>query len=568
MIPADEVTSIAWSPNGKWLATGIGEKVIIWNADTGTKRKILNIGAAYKIRWSPDNDSLAALVSVSRYTHALRVWKIGKATLRYSLDNAHLSNREYVDLEDIDWSSTGRLVVTDGEQVRVLDGETGKTIYQFEYSDSPATLTTSWSPDGSILALIATSSVTLLEGNGGSEKQIFQTDGAVFPYGVAWSKSGQYLAMSKTDMETYGIVVAILDLKNARWVNGFHGHTYPIYSLVWLDRDTKIASIQDDGGLLIVWDLETRVPEHVLRGNGGLSNLAWSPDGKTISATDGGHILAWDVSSRQPTLEVEVSADAYMNYAGIRDMVLSQDGSRYAVVWGDDGRYLETWNAQTGLRDDFDVEAEPGVAWSPDGTRIVGGSRSGGVNIWDSRTGLALFEYGLDIRIESIYGSGIDWSPDGKTIAAVGGGRVHLLEFPSAKMWLPLENCGDHIYNLDWSPDGNKIAAFSSAGTVNICDPKADRLLVHLKGVAREAERTDLDWSSDGRLLAVSSFSLQLISSRLQIAENQVVVWDTRTWQPIRILKGKSPFYSVAFSPDGNILAIGSGDGTVWLIEP
>ncbi len=567
MIPSDDVISIAWSPNGKWIAGGVGGKTIVWDADTGTQFRVLNTSAAYKIRWSPDSNLLAAVVGAGRYVDAFRVWNIDNGTLRYSLEGAQISDQEFIDL-DMDWSSTGRLVIAGGEQVRVLDGKTGKLIYQLEYSDPFVVPSVSWSPDGSTLALVTKDSIRLLHADDGSEQQTFvEEDGTILASEVAWSQNGQYLAMSRMPKETYGLAVAIWDVKTSRWMDEFYGHTYPADSLVWVDGDTELVSIQTYGGLLIAWDLETKAPQHVLRGNYGLDNLAWSLDGKTISATDGAHILAWDVSSRKLTLEVKVSADAYMNYAGIRDMALSPDGNRYAVVWGDDGRYLETWGAQTGLQDDLHVEAEPGIDWSPNGKYIVAGTRNGEVKIWDSRIGLAPFEYDLDIRFESPYGSGIDWSPDGKTIAAVSGGRIYLLEFPSAKIWLPLENCGDHIYNLAWAPDENKIAAFSSGGRVNICDPKTDRLLVRLKGEAEQAERTDLDWSSDGHLLAVSSFRLELISSRLQIAENRVVIWDTRTWQPVRVLEGNSLFYSVAFSPDSKILAIGSNDGTIWLIK-
>ena len=179
-----------------------------------------------------------------------------------------------------------------------------------------------------------------------------------------------------------------------------------------------------------------------------------------------------------------------------------------------------------------------------------------------------MFEYDVNTRFESPFGSGIDWSPNGKTIAAVSGGRIYLLEFPPADKWSPLENCGDHFMNLAWSPDGNKIAAFSLSGSVSICDPKTDQLLARLDGLSHKAERNDLDWSSDGRLLAATSFRLQITSSGLRTIEHRVIIWDTTTWQPIRTLQGTMPFYSVAFSPDSKVLAVGSSDGTIWLIEP
>ncbi len=75
-------------------------------------------------------------------------------------------------------------------------------------------------------------------------------------------------------------------------------------------------------------------------------------------------------------------------------------------------------------------------------------------------------------------------------------------------------------------------------------------------------------WSPDGRLLAVVAWRYRYSKTSLTTGENILIVWDTSSWQPVRKLMSSVLFSSVAFSPDSQTLAIGSYDGTIWLIEP
>jgi WD40 repeat protein len=65
---------------------------------------------------------------------------------------------------------------------------------------------------------------------------------------------------------------------------------------------------------------------------------------------------------------------------------------------------------------------------------------------------------------------------------------------------------------------------------------------------------TSVAFSPDGRLLASGSY------------DKTIKLWDVATGSLVRTLSGHTDdVYSVAFSPDGRLLASGSGDETIRL---
>jgi WD40 repeat protein len=102
-----------------------------------------------------------------------------------------------------------------------------------------------------------------------------------------------------------------------------------------------------------------------------LYQVAFSPDGRTLAASEAGGITLWDVASQQP--RAELPSD------GSETLALSPDGRR--LVTG--GSQLRVWDTASGdeLLKLADTQ-DGGAAWTPDGSRLVtGGGR--GVQVWD-----------------------------------------------------------------------------------------------------------------------------------------------------------------------------------------
>ena len=93
------------------------------------------------------------------------------------------------------------------------------------------------------------------------------------------------------------------------------------------------------------------------------------------------------------------------------------------------------------------------LSWSPDGTRLAVGSKSGDVPVWDPATGRLLVTVGDTKGIDYL-----PWSPDGKVLVRSGGRGVEIWEVATGKLLrpIPMKNT---VGPLAFSPDGRVLAA-------------------------------------------------------------------------------------------------------------
>ena len=70
-----EVYALAWSPDGKWLASGGDDKTVhVWNASTGQTLVLFkgHTDVIWSVAWSPDGKELAS----SSQDGTVRIWQV------------------------------------------------------------------------------------------------------------------------------------------------------------------------------------------------------------------------------------------------------------------------------------------------------------------------------------------------------------------------------------------------------------------------------------------------------------------------------------------------------------
>ena len=204
----------------------------------------------------------------------------------------------------------------------------------------------------------------------------------------------------------------------------------------------------------------------------------------------------------------------------VADLALSPDGRLLADSAIVSGRVI-LYDTATGQQSYALPVRTRLLLFSPDGrrlltenTRAAPTNPNGSIQIWDTATGAQLSQFVAPItRASQVRG----WGPG---IAAISRDL----------RWTVMDDgAGDTVYDT---------------ATGNI-----------VKTLPLPPGRSQAMFSPDRGLLAISSGT----------AEN-LKVWDTKTWQPVRVLGGPiSGVTGIHFSPDGTRLAVGSKAGLAWL---
>lgn len=203
------------------------------------------------------------------------------------------------------------------------------------------------------------------------------------------------------------------------------------------------------------------------------------------------------------------------------------------------------------------------LAYSPDGTLLASAGSDGDpvVKIWNAVTGEELRSlHGHEVLV-----SQVAFSPDGKVLATCGGGLTRkTMKLWDTATWTEILDCqpepGDKFISIAFSPDGKTLAlAEATSKRIKFWDMVGKQWAGQLPEGTSSSE---FRYSPDGNLIAV-------------VANDGVQLWDVNRQILLRTLRGHSFFdlesagtfseaiTALAFSPDGQLLATCSRDGTM-----
>ena len=203
------------------------------------------------------------------------------------------------------------------------------------------------------------------------------------------------------------------------------------------------------------------------------------------------------------------------------------------------------------------------VAYSPDGKTLASGDTKGIIRLWNVATRRLIGEplTGHEDRI-----LGLTFSPDGKVLASGSGDKRIILWNVDTRQPLgpPLAVHTDAVKCLTFSPDGKLLVSGSYDRSIILWD-MTTRQPVGLPLTGHTTDVLSVALSPDGKLLASSSCGKMDDTGRCR--QGEIRLWDVATRQPLGApLTGHTNWVnSVAFSPDGKLLASGSSDNTIIL---
>lgn len=283
------------------------------------------------------------------------------------------------------------------------------------------------------------------------------------------------------------------------------------------------------------------------------------PDGKTLASTsDRRGIVLWDVESKQvrKTLlkDKRITSFTVLTCGNIIGAYI-RSNEHYGCVWdaGEPDEPIAEFTEQAQLTWK--------IAFSPTGDRLAVGSREGTIYLWDFKNKEKLKPFiGHTDFIWSVC-----FSPDGKRLVSGSSDNTNRLwDVASGKeiAIFPLSE-PKALMNIKFSPDG-KLIAGGTFGELGIWCAETLTTLFAIPQSQTE-EPYALAFSPCGGYLASGTWWQE------GMEKMAINLWNVASGENITTLWGHpTDIQSIAFSPDGMLLASGSFDGTIllWDLKP
>jgi WD40 repeat protein len=565
-------SGLAFSPDGKILAlAGYDGNVYICESATGKElQRFLGGADTYimSVAFSPNGK---AVVAGGSWKVALRVWELetGKEAVKLEL-------QEKANFQSVAYGPLGKTIAAagprsggKGQSIHLWDATTGKHLWEAA-GPTQNTAAISFSRDGKILAA---------GGSGGPihryDPETGKEDATLGDpaYAIAFSPKQDILAGGNTDGS-----ISLWDPITSKEVRKLKGHPAWVKVLSFSPDGKTLASCGDDESIR-VWDVGTGKELHPSPWHEyHVMGVSYLPGGKTLASISGDQtVRLWDATTGKELHQFDLgrflppgrirSGGAEVVTTSFYALALSPDGKTLGARACD--RSFHFWDTTTGKALElFRSKEKPAqlisVVYLPDGKSVIKGDAEGIARVWDVASGEQ--ERELDLQKDAPQrrkpANHFAVVRDGKIVATQCANSVYL--------WEP--DKGTVVNKYDFKHDWFHARAMSEDGQTLVYE--ADNQLV----LARFGDTDDgqptftrslgrrqvfgVAFSADGKLLAITPQDLPGVS-----------LWEVATNQEVARLEGhRHTVCGVAFSPDGRRLASGSRDATilVWdlLVSP
>ena len=267
------VIPVAFSPDGKTLATGSMDKTIkMWDAQTGALKQTLtgHSNGVHALAFSPDGKTLAS----GSDDKTIKLWDAQTGALRQTLTENSSA------VHTIGFSPDGATLASGStdKTIKLWDAETGE-LKQTLTGHDDVVKTIAFSPDGTILASGSDDqTIKLWDAQTGALRQTL-TGHSNGVHAIAFSSDGKTLASGSIDK-----TIKLWDVQTGALKQTLTGHSSGIHALAFSPDGKMLASGSSDKTIKL-WDAQTGAVKQTFTGHSDMVMfVAFSPDGKTLAS--------------------------------------------------------------------------------------------------------------------------------------------------------------------------------------------------------------------------------------------------------------------------------------------
>ncbi len=538
----DGIETVAWSPDGRLLATGGWDRTIrVWNRSSGAELHCFTGSDASvgQVLFLPDGKTLISAGD----DHTLRFWDVTEGKqLRY----AGGGDRP---VDGIALSPDGKTIASAGSAgLRLWDAATGEERKPAPEGASSGSCVV-FSPDGRLLAAPSGHAVglwdvamaRLVAGPAGHRAGVtavgFTPDGGAYTAGMdkrlrSWGGGGQEQGA--------------MDLAGAL-------HQFAV------SPDGKTVAVADTllGDKVRLVDRATAKERRqiALEGPGSTWGLAFAPDGRTLARLSAWHVMSEGAFELRFTLDVwdattGESRGTFGTHSGRpASLGFSPDGKRVLVKMGEPEALLRQWDVASAreLRP-FTPGRVPGgrFTFSPDGSLVaVYGTCPAPAStetsppppsaeapacrevleVWETATGRQV----AHVRLPRERVEAAAFAPDGRLLAFSDGEAVRLWDVAAWSERAILRGHEGPVNALAFSPDGRLLLTGSDDATALLWDlgrlplprtARAATVRVELESLWQDLAAADAGraWRAVGALAGAPECAVPFLRNRLRPA--------------------------------------------------
>lgn len=354
---SDSIMSVAYSPDGSYIATGSHDSLILlWDPTNAQCIRSLegHTDSVLEVTFSPSGAQIASGSSDG----TIRLWDSRSGRCLFSL-KGHTDA-----INCVAFSPNGRRLVSasDDHTIRLWNAESGECISSLTVYREP-------------------------------------------PNSAKFSSDGLLIASGSTDTS-----LKLLDSGSGKIRQALEGHTGPVLDLDFSPDNSLIVSGSLDETIGL-WDIKTGQKSHSFKTSGsGVRRVCFSPDGKKIASSgEDKSVVIWDVKSHKKlrSLGTHYGAVCGIDFSPDSSQIVSASVDQLARLFDvHSGICVRTFGGYASWISD--------VSFSPDRSQMVSGSTDRIINVWDLMSGRCLqsFRAEFDIWVRDVV-----FSPDGSAVA-------------------------------------------------------------------------------------------------------------------------------------------------------